>query len=397
MSYFRFYSNYHFIYDSKSETSCLYDVLKKERCVYDKIKSRIIQSLLNNAWEEITEENVREVGNDFIVTGKAAIRKEKTYTENYCNNSELTLYGLFEPIPAIDCLHIQLSDKNNQRNLKEKVLINSCYACIGWGCEDILDANIEKKITSFFKGMYIQKICFHGESLESEREKMAYIIKNLKSGNDDIIYIYVSDISISKEMLEFCNSYNIKGIITIYEHEVTGKNNYIWKMLDKINNLIRFTINYVVETKKYNDGIENLKSMGYTIEHYSEFLGGSNQLYSMSNFEERKKSMKIYFGQEYELQNCLNRRLAVDCTGNVYPCPAINEKLGNINIEERKDIFSYDSIHKWWFRTKNDIELCAECAYKYGCHDCKVIEQICMKDSEIAKKVCENMYYETSI
>ena len=66
--------------------------------------------------------------------------------------------------------------------------------------------------------------------------------------------------------------------------------------------------------------------------------------------------------------NCFSDRLYIDMDLNVYPCVMERRiKHGNIKEDKLKDIIKDDLI----FFTKDQVNECKDCEYRYACHDCR--------------------------
>ena len=81
---------------------------------------------------------------------------------------------------------------------------------------------------------------------------------------------------------------------------------------------------------------------------------------SFSNFFE----MKLYNG-------CLNRKVSIDASGEIKNCPSMPVSYGNI-----KDTCLSSAIHTAGFKdkwkiTKDQIEICKDCEFRYVCSDCR--------------------------
>lgn len=402
MSYFHFYSKYKLEIDAEENVSCLYDLLNKERFCYGYSDTICIKELIEKMWEEITNEEVRQLARRFIVEGKGYIYLNKVYTEDYSVNTDVCIYGLFEPIPFLENLHIRLNGEFPIAfdDCSEKKMINACFSDIQWGQEGEGRNDLSVKIIDFFKGMYINNIIFGGVYTDNDIEKMKYIITNLKAGNDDVSFSLISNGTLNKKIVDLCDDYNIELIITICESdlEIISDDNgdhHVWadvlEWADYMSDCgIFFSINYVAQTMNYSKGKEKILEKGWKIKEISEMIG-NGKLNTIPGFSERKEVKRISFPEQRGYNNCLNKRIAVDAFGNVYPCPVIEKKIGNIYTDLKKEIFSQKNINKWWKRRKDDFDLCRGCIYRHGCEECIYLEMLCEQDIVLPQNVCCNM------
>lgn len=76
--------------------------------------------------------------------------------------------------------------------------------------------------------------------------------------------------------------------------------------------------------------------------------------------------------------NCLNGKLAITNNGEVLPCIFFrNVKLGNVNFSQPLSLsIENPLLQKLWNITKDDVQVCHDCEYRYVCHDCRFLSQI---------------------
>ena len=77
-----------------------------------------------------------------------------------------------------------------------------------------------------------------------------------------------------------------------------------------------------------------------------------------------------FYTMSQRFNNCLYKKVAMDMNGKVCNCPAMDDKfdisVGLVNI------ISSDRFQKYWSLTKDKVETCKDCEYRYNCLDCRV-------------------------
>jgi radical SAM protein with 4Fe4S-binding SPASM domain len=82
------------------------------------------------------------------------------------------------------------------------------------------------------------------------------------------------------------------------------------------------------------------------------------------------------FSTNINYNPCLERTLAITSNGDVLPCVfSRNMILGNINKQKLKDIIHGSLTQKAWHTTKDNIQVCKDCEYRYACNDCRPLSQ----------------------
>ncbi|MFC3160692.1 SPASM domain peptide maturase, grasp-with-spasm system [Chryseobacterium arachidis] len=78
---------------------------------------------------------------------------------------------------------------------------------------------------------------------------------------------------------------------------------------------------------------------------------------------------KIIESKNYN--SCLFKKVGIDSEGNIKNCPAFEESYGNIYKNSLEDIVKIQGFKKYWNITKNEIEICKDCEFRYICTDCR--------------------------
>ena len=95
-------------------------------------------------------------------------------------------------------------------------------------------------------------------------------------------------------------------------------------------------------------------------------------LKSRYNMEPVFWTSKESFKENFFYNSCWNGKIAITATGDIIPCIfARDEVVGNIRKNSFEQI-EKKIINKWSI-TKDDIEVCKDCEFRYCCHDCRPI------------------------
>jgi radical SAM protein with 4Fe4S-binding SPASM domain len=82
------------------------------------------------------------------------------------------------------------------------------------------------------------------------------------------------------------------------------------------------------------------------------------------------------FNDAHHYHSCLAGKIAVTTTGDVIPCIfARNQVCGNILNGSLAEILSGQSLTHCWHTTKDCINKCKDCEYRYACPDCRPLAQ----------------------
>lgn len=192
-------------------------------------------------------------------------------------------------------------------------------------------------------------------------------LDNLNCKNVEFIILENSLINI-KKINEFINKgkfiISSIGFIVNYERGITK--NKISKLLLKYPRISFFIIgNY-----KENDFLEPVRenNMGYALFSKSKYnneklCGNISPDYFICN-------MKL-FSETKVYNSCLNKKISIDVAGNIKNCPSMIQNFGNIENTTLEEALQHKDFKKYWNLTKDNIEVCKDCEFRYICTDCR--------------------------
>lgn len=69
--------------------------------------------------------------------------------------------------------------------------------------------------------------------------------------------------------------------------------------------------------------------------------------------------------------SCLNKKMSIDKHGNIKNCPSMPESFGNIKDTTLETALDHPNFKKYWNVTKDEVEICKDCEFRYICTDCR--------------------------
>lgn len=69
--------------------------------------------------------------------------------------------------------------------------------------------------------------------------------------------------------------------------------------------------------------------------------------------------------------SCLHKKIGIDAEGNIRNCPAMQQNFGNIRDTTLEGALNHKDFKKYWNLTKDKIEVCKDCEFRYICTDCR--------------------------
>jgi SPASM domain peptide maturase of grasp-with-spasm system len=77
------------------------------------------------------------------------------------------------------------------------------------------------------------------------------------------------------------------------------------------------------------------------------------------------------FTEAIDHNSCLHKKISIDCEGNIRNCPSMPQSFGNIKDTTLEEALNHIDFKKYWNLTKDKIEVCKDCEFRYICTDCR--------------------------
>ena len=73
--------------------------------------------------------------------------------------------------------------------------------------------------------------------------------------------------------------------------------------------------------------------------------------------------------------SCLHKKISIDSNGNIKNCPAMYQSYGNIKDTTLEETLQHKDFKQYWNITKDKIEVCKDCEFRYICTDCRAFTE----------------------
>jgi SPASM domain peptide maturase of grasp-with-spasm system len=81
------------------------------------------------------------------------------------------------------------------------------------------------------------------------------------------------------------------------------------------------------------------------------------------------------FSEAQQHNSCLNRKISVDVKGEIKNCPSMSQGFGNIQTTSFIKALETEGFKKSWSVSKDQIDICRDCEFRYICTDCRAYTQ----------------------
>lgn len=80
---------------------------------------------------------------------------------------------------------------------------------------------------------------------------------------------------------------------------------------------------------------------------------------------------KYLYAESLHHNSCLHKKISIDSEGNIRNCPSMPQSFGNIRDTTLEEALNHKDFKKYWNITKDKIEVCKDCEFRYICTDCR--------------------------
>ncbi|SDM08436.1 grasp-with-spasm system SPASM domain peptide maturase [Chryseobacterium taihuense] len=204
---------------------------------------------------------------------------------------------------------------------------------------------------------------------DCERFDIYNVIKQLDDLNCKHIEIRFYNKSLNNiiTLLDYikANEMMISSVGFVFQYDEALTVEFLLRIVEE-NNRISYLIvfnspeNKLIPSNKPNN-------MGYIINVRNEINNRSCGIISDDYFVTNIKS----FTESLHHNSCLHKKISIDSEGNIRNCPSMPQSFGNIKDTILEEALSHPDFKKYWNLTKDSIEVCKDCEFRYICTDCR--------------------------
>jgi MoaA/NifB/PqqE/SkfB family radical SAM enzyme len=213
----------------------------------------------------------------------------------------------------------------------------------------------------------------------------------------EYIEIFTNGTLVDDDCVEFFKQYNVNIATTIYadnapiHDKITRQPNSFNKTMTAIEKIMAANIPLRIASIIMKDNeheVENILNLYEKLgmnDAYPDVVRptGRGDDHDLLPTHYRKPPIKppFYidedsFNHAHYQHSCLAGKVAITATGDVFPCIfARNQFCGNILTQPLAKILSGHPLTTCWHTTKDCINKCSACEYRYACSDCRPLAQ----------------------
>lgn len=327
-------------------------------------------------------------------------------------NKETTKIPLQRPLENLHFIWLEVTTSCNLKCIH-------CYA--NSGMKSSKEIMMEKDWKRVMKESYVlgcRRLQFiGGEPFCIGNNKLFRLIQNARDIGYNFIEVYTNCTMMDMEALEFFCRNKIAVATSLYSSDaeihdsITQQPGSFDRTMRTIRDIVRSGLSLRI-------GIIEMKQNTHNIKETIEFLhkigvqkikidivrpsgrGCARDLLDSNLINKQKRQAPSFsrcnfvtFQKSQYGHNCFSDKICISADGNVLPC--IMERdivLGNISKTSLSKIIYSEKSKKIRNVTKDDIEVCRDCEYRYCCFDCRVKAKDFSRDKNFYAKPSDCLY-----
>jgi radical SAM protein with 4Fe4S-binding SPASM domain len=297
-------------------------------------------------------------------------------------------------LPKLDFLWIELTSHCNLKCIH-------CYAEARTGAEeDYVNQQSElsteeiKKVINQAAALGCHKIQFTGGE-PTLRQDLRKLIDHAKAKGFEFIEIFTNGTLLGEPMVRFFAEKNVNVAMSVFSHKatthdaITRNQGSFEKTLNSLKLLLAYNVptTCAIVAMKQNEAdldgtIYFLSQLGVLrrppdpVRPTGRGMGLKNwpQKYGLRNMQTNPRFLvnQEVYKRNRSWNSCWFGKVAVTSNGNVLPCVfARDQVVGNIKKQSLSEIINDETLLNYWRLTKDQIEVCSDCEFRYVCQDCR--------------------------
>ncbi len=282
-----------------------------------------------------------------------------------------------------------------------------------------ISINQWKEIIKNFKYLGCRKLVFIGGEPLVKKDLFFSLAKYALDKGIGDIEIFTNGLLLDDRIIEIFKECNLKPTIQVYSHSekitdsITGKagtheileNNLL--LLQKSG--IKFILNLVILEKYY----KYYEETSAYLQKFNPVRIYKSYVHSLNQPKEKNKSNGFYanicrknpddifsghlpkeeFFLNCERNHCWFSKIAVTENGDVLPCPlARKEIIANLHSDNFWEIVEKENLSSYWDMSRENVEICKDCEYRFFCRDCRPLEKSTSKSNKLNQRTSYCLY-----
>lgn len=163
----------------------------------------------------------------------------------------------------------------------------------------------------------------------------------------------------------FTEGSRLNSIALIVKYSKDTTKNALSEIASNFKRISTISVHSTPETE-----LEKLKDENQdSIKFFSQVINSNSHCGNISS-EYFVLDQDLYL-ESLKYNTCLNKKISIDVDGSIKNCPSMKTSFGNINETSLNECVIKDNFKSLWNISKDQIEICKDCEFRYICTDCR--------------------------
>lgn len=380
---------------------CIYNLVSGEMISVDEKTYKFLKKCENNEPLKKATNEEAELLADMLRKQIGMYYDNAVYIDKFYIGSHPKMDTIMPPNYAISNVFLELDTKCNFNCVFCKNGDNTLFrmtGCKRWKTSTVIrEIKIWKSVIDQVSKLGCKQITFIGGEPFLQINELKELIPYAKLQGIGKILIFTNGSLLNDDAIKLIKTYDIElnvqllaGYAETYARiaGVPDAANIVSKnIFSLVESDINYSLTYLVSRMNENEIQTALDHYGLKTDANKMRLAylyplPNNDYYSEKFVEamyDKKKTLRKIdvssFCNAMKFHNCFGHQLAVTAQGDLLPCIMSRSlALGNVKDADIVSLLSDSNYDYFKGLTKDAIEGCKECAYRYGCFDCRALE-----------------------
>jgi MoaA/NifB/PqqE/SkfB family radical SAM enzyme len=342
--------------------------------------------------------SVEDTLNKVAIQALGRFYNRRVYIEKDKQHRRRDTLTIFAVPPVISKCYIELACTCGlECSFCKALKVYPCGMCSKASSGQLDERNLYAFLKRLLK-MQCMSLVFHGGDPLAHQDKFFSMVEFCRAqGFKGEIFVITNGTNIKGAVIRSLVSYKVHPVIP-FAQEIGGLISE--SMLDSLaqafwENQIKFTLTLVINsdnassTERMRDIAERLGAMSILQTAVLDEDGNRSSEAVEALGKQMMRVSRDVFYHNAEYHPCLNGTLALSTGGRLLPCPFLTDEVlgSSANPWLVDQVFETRMIDRYWELNLSQVEGCKDCAFRYGCLDCRAVEKH-LSTSLYGKRTC---------
>lgn len=365
----------------------IYELSSEEKSILELTeRSKEVQEISRDLG--IPEASVTEVLEKIKQRNLGEFYEKKLYIEQLRLKSPLSQRAFYDFPPQLTDFFVELNNHcQHECSYCAKNKMKRVFGCIGCNVykdESTLESDSYKSILDQAYKLGFTKVFLSGGNVFEDFTLLSTVLDHCRALHFPTVFLICHEHNVTSDIVNFLHHYTWLNIFLNCDFPVSSR---ALEIAGTIQGNLTLVPVIDVSNMRKEDVIEKIqheheklqkRRVNWQIDYCSSDFTKDYSKILLFGKERVKNATLQFFERCQEYHPCLGGKLSLSSDGNVYICRTMREEsLGNVLDTNLSEIMrnKKEEIRKSWNLTRDTINSCRTCEYRYSCMDCRAIEK----------------------